>query len=337
MIKACAASDRTRAGFTLVELLVVITILGILVALLLPAVQSARSAGRRVQCSNNLKQLGVALHGYHAVHESFPPGGIGYGWCKYPAEHGTDVVQNVNGLLLLLPLLDQAPLFDKYDPTQCVSNAMHGNTGCCGPCTAVGALAGDVVESGNAEVVSTRLSILSCPSDIGDPYLPVSSPHYGIKPGSGFRGAKTNYDFSASNNYTCNAWRRDSPARRRMFGEDSSTRRSHVGDGLSNTIAMAETLYDVYNGRCSAWGYRGWVMVGIDVGRYGFNRWYWYPYLQTPRVGQLRSWGHAGSLHPGGAYLLLADGSIHFFSETTDGVLLESLSTMDGGEVVTIP
>jgi prepilin-type N-terminal cleavage/methylation domain-containing protein len=337
MMRRISATGRGRQAFTLVELLVVISIIGILVALLLPAVQSTRSAGRRTHCSNNLKQLGAALHGYHATHRKFPPGGIGYGWCKYPGEHGTDKVKNTNGLLLLLPNLEQLPLYEQFDHAQCASNAMHGNTGCCGPCTAEGSLAGDVVASGNAAVVSTRLSILSCPSDTGGPYLSAHSPHYGIKPGSGFRGAKTNYDFSASNNYSCSAWKRDRPDRRRMFGEESNTTRSHVRDGMSNTIAVAETLYDVYNGECSAWGYRGWVMVGIDVGRYGFNRWHWPPYLKTPRPGQLRSWGHAGSLHPGGAHLLFADNSVHFFSETTDSVVLEGLSTMDGGEVVSIP
>lgn len=317
-------------GFTLVELLVVIVIIGILMALLLPAIQSTREAGRRVTCANNLKQIGAALHAYETKYRMFPPGGVGYGWCKYPEEHGTDIVHNANGLLFLLPNLDEMPLYERYDQQQCVSNAMHGNTGCCGPCSAVGQLAGDAVDSGNAAVVSVRPSVFRCPSDTGDPYLPERSSHYGIKPGSGFRGAKSNYDFSASNNYRCNAWKREDPTRRRMFGEDSNTQRSHVRDGMSQTIAVAETLYDVYNGRCPAWGYRGWVMVGIDVGRYGLNRWHWPPYLATPRPGQLRSWGHAGSLHQGGAYMLYADSSVHFTSETTDSVLLESLSTMAG-------
>jgi prepilin-type N-terminal cleavage/methylation domain-containing protein/prepilin-type processing-associated H-X9-DG protein len=328
---------RVLRAFTLVELLVVIAIIGILIALLLPAVQAAREAARRAQCSNNLKQLGLALHNYHAAFRSFPPAGIGYGWCTYPESGGAPIVLNVNGILMLLPYLEQQPLYDKYNKKQCACNAMYGNTGCCGPCSAVGVLAGDSVASGNAAVVSTRLTVLACPSDNGDPFLPESSPHYGVKPGSGYLGAKTNYDFSTSYRYDCNAWSQESASSRRMFGENSTTRISDVSDGTSKTIAMAETVYDVYNGRCAAWGYRGWVMVGIDVGGYGFNQWAWPGIIANPRRGQLRSWGHAGSLHPGGANILMADGSTHFFSEVTDSVLLVRLSTMAGGEVASVP
>ena len=99
--------DSCRKGFTLVELLVVITIIGILIALLLPAVQQAREAARRTQCKNNLKQLGIALHNYHELHKTFPPGVIAR----------TNDLRNAmhSGLTLLLPQLEQRVVSDRYN------------------------------------------------------------------------------------------------------------------------------------------------------------------------------------------------------------------------------
>ena len=330
-----------KIGFTLVELLVVITIIGILIALLLPAVQAAREAARRMHCSNNLKQIGVALHNYHATHACFPPGGIGYGWCGWAGnpEWCSKMVMNKNGLLLLLPYLEQQPLSDGFDQSQCASNIMKGNG--CGSCRepngAQGTWAGDVQTSGKAEVVSTSLAVFTCPSDNGDPFLPAGSDAYDVKSGTSYEGAKTNYDLSASNDFYCNAWKREDKKTRRIFGENSDSRIALITDGTSNTVAVAETCFDVWNGMCPAWGYRAWVMVGIDVGRYGINVWHWPPYLPDPRRGQLRSWAHSGSLHPGGAHFLFADGSVQFYMETSDQVVLEAISTMSGGDRVSLP
>jgi prepilin-type N-terminal cleavage/methylation domain-containing protein/prepilin-type processing-associated H-X9-DG protein len=100
---------RKRTGFTLVELLVVIAIIGILVALLLPAIQAAREAARRIQCGNNLHQLGVALHNYHDVHQTFPPDAIWTARNRPPAAT-TGEERNFTWMCLLLPFLEQAPL-----------------------------------------------------------------------------------------------------------------------------------------------------------------------------------------------------------------------------------
>ena len=110
------ASRPRGRGFTLVELLVVIAIIGILIALLLPAVQAAREAARRTQCTNNLKQLGLALHNYADVHKIFPPGGLEYGWqtsSTLGAEPADKLVHNLNGLVLLLPFIEQTALYDR--------------------------------------------------------------------------------------------------------------------------------------------------------------------------------------------------------------------------------
>jgi prepilin-type N-terminal cleavage/methylation domain-containing protein/prepilin-type processing-associated H-X9-DG protein len=326
-----------RTAFTLIELLVVIAIIAVLLGLLLPAVQKVREAASRGSCQNNLKQIGLALHGYHDANGRFPPAGRGYGWCRNPALYADPVIYNSNGLTLLLPYLEQGNLFNRFDPMQCSSNCMDGNSNCCPPVTAVGRRAGDAVLSGNGAVASTQLSVFRCPSDPGDPWLPADNGEYGIDARSALRGAKTNYDFSASNDYECNSWRRQATTIRRLFGENSTTRMADVRDGLSNTLAVAESTLDVYNGRCSAWGYRGWVMVGIDVGTYGINNWTYPPVLANPRVGQLGSWAYAGSLHPGGANFLLADGAVRFIPENTSNVVLRNLAMMADGNPVEVP
>lgn len=328
------------SGFTLVELLVVMMIIGVLVALLLPAVQAAREAGRRSQCGNNLRQLGLALHRYHESYSRFPPGGIGYGWCRFP-EYGDANVLNRNGLVLLLPYLEQEALHAQMDHAQCNANLMAG-AACtdCEPNASLGALSGDAETSGNAVLETKILSVLACPSDAGDPYLPAGDTgvtgdlYYCIKPGTAYRGAKTNYDFVARGSLECNFWDRQPKELRYMFGENSRTSAAMVRDGLSTTVAMSERTYNVLNGSGVAWAYRGWVMAGVDLA-HGLNRWEYYTYPRIP--GRLGSWEYGGSMHPGGANLLLGDGSVHFYAETTDRSLLQGISTIAAKDPVFVP
>jgi prepilin-type N-terminal cleavage/methylation domain-containing protein/prepilin-type processing-associated H-X9-DG protein len=317
-----------RLGFTLIELLVVIAIIGVLIALLLPAVQKVREAANRIKCQNNLKQLGLALRHYEETYQRFPAAGRGYGWCQHPEKYGDQLIYNSNGLVLLLPYLEQEPLYRRYDPTQCASNCMEGNSGCCSPVKSEGMLAGDAVDSGNAAVEVIHLAVFRCPSDNGNPLLP-NGFYYSIKEGAPYYGVKTNYDFCTSSNYTCNAWRMvETPSTRRMFGENSDTKIADVTDGLSNTIMLAEATLEVYNGRCTPWGYRGWVQVGVNPG-YGINVWS-YPGV-PPVYGRLGSWSYMGSMHPNGANAAYADGSVHFLVESTDRTLLNALAAMADG------
>jgi len=296
-------------------------------------VQKVREAAARMKCANNLKQLGVALHNYESTNQKFPPAGKGYGWCIVSGPYlGDAQIYNLNGLSLLLPYLEQTALDSKLNRTQAMSPQ---NTGYC--CSyqgnTMGTVVGDPVTNGNAALMGTPLSVLRCPSDAGTLMQGANAP-YG--PGGNFDGAKTNYDFiTSTNDFYCNCWSVTSPSARTMFGENSTTRFADVTDGTSNTIAFGETTLDVYNGRTASWGYRGWVMTGIDL-RDGINDWSFGGFI-VPVPGQLGSWGRAGSLHPNGAQFCLGDGSVRFIRQDTSLTTLTQLGYMADGSTPTLP
>ncbi len=310
-------------GFTLIELLVVIAIIAVLVALLLPAVQQARESARRTQCRNNMKQLGLSILNYESANTRFPPAGIGYGWCNVSASNpGTPRIHNLNGLTLLLSYMDKEALANQFD----YNVAMQGlNTGCC--CSLVGNTAGALAgnPANHSNILNQQQPQFICPSDAGAPDQGVGT-CYGTTTGTG--GAKTNYDFITSRgDFSCNNWSVQASDQKRMFGENSGSRPASVVDGLSNTLMVGETTLNVYNGRTSSWGYRGWVMTGVDVETTGINRWYYA--VGVPVIPErLGSWGQAGSSHTAGAHFTMGDGSVRFLSENMNLTLLTNLAKM---------
>jgi prepilin-type N-terminal cleavage/methylation domain-containing protein/prepilin-type processing-associated H-X9-DG protein len=330
-----------RPGFTLIELLVVIAIIAILIGLLLPAVQKVREAAARIKCQNNLKQLGIALHAYHDANNVFPPAGRNYAWCTATAAGPAHTqALNVSGLLLLMPYVEQENIFRMYNPNLAMQNYRT-----------TGTLAGGngPINASNAAIGAMRPPLIRCPSDPGDEKLPYSTAgHYTIdNTNPNLIGIKTNYDFSVQYwSWDCNAWSRTAPTVRRMFGENSNSTMASVTDGTSNTVAMGETTLANANGTCPAWAYRGWVMIGVDIAPSmhggGINVWMsnWTnppdrTRTQVPQPGKVGSWSWAGSLHPGGANFVFADGSVRFVKESTPGPTRLAMATMAGGEVIT--
>jgi len=327
-------NERESEGFTLVELLVVIAIIGILIALLLPAVQAAREAARRSQCSNNLKQLGLALHNYHSTFNVFPPGSLSLGWSwSTDATRSDPDIHNTNGLVLLLPGLEQTPVYQKFDFRQPASKYLRGTSH---PLAGSGTPSNDQLD-----VQGQKLAVFACPSDSGDPYFAADTWDAYI-PAAGYRGAKSNYDFSQATGDigNFNYWKKDAGNTRRMFGENSDCSFAKITDGSSNTVAFAEKLYSVYDGPCTAWGYRGWAMTtdiaSTDTGTVGkspLNNWsVWWVADYKPRPGTLGEWSYPGSLHPGGCNMGMGDGSVRFVSETTAFSVLDAIATIGNGE-----
>ena len=132
-------TDRRPRGFTLIELLVVIAIIAVLIALLLPAVQAAREAARRAQCTNNLKQLGLAMHNYQQSVNTLPPGHFGTGWNDW------------NSQTMMLPYMEQGILYNSINFSK-IQN--------CSACPAIGS-----EYNGNATAMLAKINVLLCPSD----------------------------------------------------------------------------------------------------------------------------------------------------------------------------
>jgi prepilin-type N-terminal cleavage/methylation domain-containing protein len=356
-----------RRAFTLVELLVVIAIIGILAAMLLPAVQAAREASRRSSCSNNLKQVGIAAQNYLDAIGSFPSAGLNYG-----AVYGAPVlpynnIMNTSGFVLLLPYMELSTFQERLNQNvaMCSSTYTNGGPGTPGPYPIAGAPSLTPTTCGNDVIMSYPVPVLTCPSDSGD-RLVATGPAYGITGTDALQGIKTSYEFSTKPNDEYNypnCWQTwygsQSTATgqkylvyRALFGMNSNSNTAHILDGTTSTVAFIETPFDVYNGGGNAWGYRAWVMYGATLydNRTNFpmqplcsspiNCWTYGPAISVVagstnyKYGRVASWGMAGSLHPAGCHICLADGSVRFLSESTDLSILWRLCNIADGSMV---
>jgi prepilin-type N-terminal cleavage/methylation domain-containing protein/prepilin-type processing-associated H-X9-DG protein len=345
-----------KFGFTLVELLVVIAIIGVLVALLLPAVQAAREAARRIQCGNNLKQFGLALHNYHDTYQAFPPrrgGTDGYGIVG-ASDRFDGNYDRKSAFIFLLAFLEQQPLADQV----AAGNVVNTN----GRLIPPGGPAG-WYNNANWTPWRAQISVVLCPSD--KPLLVPS------------QQAKHSYAFSIGDSVGAlsgdHRWNVPNSLTRGMFaGSRQCKRFADITDGTSNTIAMSERVWANYagtptgNGRdvrtaaatnvpdvltnpgaCYAMA-TGNRFIGVPVkGRFGDM---WAdgqaervgfttilppnaPSCVADNAGGADSQGgvlNAASYHPGGVQALLADGSVRFISETIDTGRTDLPPVVDG-------
>lgn len=325
-------SRRRSHGFTLVELLVVIAIIGILIALLLPAVQAAREAARRSQCQNNLKQMGLALQNYHDLYRVLPPAKIGCGSMgyQYPADgSGTNLVLNTTGFTLLLAQLEQVPLYQRYNfnvPSSLSSWDSGGKP-----------FGGGVSTSAiNQQVYNKPLPVYLCPSDQAPPQIITHNPNVASYPYETNQAAQSNYLFStgAYTDYS-SPWANyaRSYLDRGAFGNDGAAKFSDIKDGTSNTIAIGESkqgwqgktswIYGPYWGNGTHTCCHGRTSRSTSMYTWNSNTApYWQLFCSINfdlehGKRQQYAW-QFGSYHPAGAQFVMCDGSTRFISETVD-------------------
>ena len=236
----------TRGGFTLVELLVVIAIIGVLVGLLLPAVQAAREAARRMSCSNNFKQLGLAIHNYHSTFDGLPLHGTG---TREPVTNflSTSVVTSnstLSALVGMLPFMEQQALWEQ------ISNPLLARTDKSTTTNPGGTIPwpamGPTGENAQYPPWITEIATLRCPSDPGTGLPGLGRTNYSVSVGDAFRGAEF-YGPYLNDLFTVNSGRaqQSNACQRGVFRTLEKTNFRDILDGLSNSIMMAEITTDL--------------------------------------------------------------------------------------------
>ena len=309
-----------RAGFTLVELLIVMAIIGILVALMLPALSSVREAARKTQCRNNLKQVALAYHSYHESRGELPP------MCGYTSD---PLVFPAS--VSILPHIEQQGIYDSFDFGQPINHANNQTA----VATPVATYICPSDPQGSSPILDNRTQTDKNPAQShGLWYAPSMGPLHDRYPG----GAGCVYCDAGHDSYCCQgqdfaSGNGDFSAMFRRW--PGGVPFAAVHDGLSSTIMLGETLpaHSVFNGAYmqNFPGCATHIPLNNMISDDG---------IDSIGASGVANWQHTmgfKSVHPGGAHFAMGDGSVHFIRETIDYKLLNERGTRAGGEVANLP
>jgi prepilin-type N-terminal cleavage/methylation domain-containing protein/prepilin-type processing-associated H-X9-DG protein len=352
--------SRTR-GFTLIELLVVIAIIAVLISLLLPAVQSAREAARRAQCVNNLKQMGLALHGYHDIHGSFPMGAM-HGIVSPPATY--QAKQNLSVHVALLPYLEQTQVYNAFNLIWgCEDNA------------------GTWVYRVQETAQRAQMKMYLCPSDI---YAGKNNNNATTNTNNYYGSIGTTTNLVNNNTGIATLANVETSG---FFGFQRVYAMNNCTDGLSNTVAFSEAVVgnpsqsfrqknvglnrvtaipaaalltdassnpaatiqglkactaawqsgsggslDTQRGQNWAHGAMAFTLFNtIATPNHSQDMW---THCSNVASGSLGVYSNVDSFHPGGANFCFGDGSVKFIKDSTNQRIYWGLGTRSGGEVI---
>ncbi|MDR2169852.1 MAG: DUF1559 domain-containing protein [Planctomycetaceae bacterium] len=344
-------------GFTLVELLVVIAIIGVLIALLLPAVQAARAAARRMQCSNNIRQLGIAMHTHHDAKKHFPPGVL------LQARSGNDNNWKGDGVdrgslsfaVFLLPFIEQTALYTSVENVLRQYDASAGANlriqVTCNGRLEWNQRTGTIIMPRPAETIISNFICPSCPAPRTNPYFQVN----GEK-----KLGKLNYVAIIGKHDTAptgwTAWENyDNLATGAFMYPNSKTNFGTISDGASNTFMFGEIHARASTDRDTRAIF--WIGGGQSVDRFStgttangkMSTTYVNHFLKStrnkngeyklnrPYCATCNQESHMSSLHEGGANFAKADDSVSFINETISPVIYEAAGTACCKENVSLP
>ncbi|AGA28518.1 DUF1559 family PulG-like putative transporter [Singulisphaera acidiphila] len=325
MIPVSRSMLNPRKGFTLIELLVVISIIAVLIALLLPAVQAAREAARRVQCSNNLKQIGLGFHNYHQLNNAFPAGGFGGSLASDAAANskGAQAMRLNSWGAALLPFVEQTPLFNSINQSRWYLNPENLTAG------------------------QTSLSVYLCPTN---QFSSLTRPNgdtitgpsiYGRNDYSGNYGERAVRCFpgtSCPNDYSDLGDKSGAHRGVTLTPSEPINTITTITDGTTYTIVVGEA----HEAEFGMWiGHKNFLDQSAPINaRNGLSPGTVWASCQVAKTS--RFLGKLGcdlsqefaSYHAGGAAFAFADGSARFLKESINNKVLAALLSRKGGEIV---